>query len=124
MKYCWKDDEVVLSIFEIVLMEVEVEDEFEFDLEDGFLNFFLGERFKWGWLLKGVGFWFKVDSILNSDFDWDEIEERRWVKFVVKKKKGWVKKGKFYVDIDVDCLFWGYSWWLVIRGMFYIMWWR
>lgn len=91
-KYRRKDDEVVPSTSEIAPMEVEVEDEPELDLEDGLPNSSLGERPKRGRPPKGVGFRFKADSISNSDPDWDETEERRRVKPVVKKKKGRVKK--------------------------------
>ena len=100
-KYRRKDDEVAPSTSEIAPMEVEVEDEPDLDLEDGLPNSSLGERPKRGRPPKGVGFRFKADSISNSDPDWDETEERRRVKPVVKKKKGRVKKGKFYVDRDV-----------------------
>lgn len=109
LKYCWKDEEGVLSIFEVVVMEEEVE-------FDDFLKFFLGERLKWGWLLKGIGFWFKIESFLNSDLDWDEIEERRRVKFIIKKRKGWMKKGIiFFVEGLLFMIKCGYFFLLIFR---------
>lgn len=90
-KYRRKEDEVAPSTSEVVPMEEEAEAEAELDdVEQSPLD----ERPKRGRPPKGVGgFRFKTESFSNSDPDWDETEERRRVKPVVKKRKGRMKKG-------------------------------
>lgn len=98
-KYRRKDDEGAPSSSEVAPMEMELEEDTELDLEDGLPISPTGEKPKRGRPPKGIGFRFKGESLSNSDPDWDETEERRRVKPVVKKKKGRVKKGRFYIDI-------------------------
>lgn len=85
-KYRRKEDEAAPSTSEVVPMEGETELD---DLQKSSLD----ERPKRGRPPKGIGFRFKTESFSNSDPDWDETEERRRVKPVVKKRKGRVKKG-------------------------------
>ena len=92
-KYRRKEDEGAPSTSEVAPMDMEVEDDPELDVDDGLPKSSLGERPKRGRPPKGVGFRFKAESFSNSDPDWDETEERRRVKPVVKKRKGRVKKG-------------------------------
>ena len=92
-KYRRKDDEVAPSTSEVAPVDMAVEDDPELDVDDGLPKASLGERPKRGRPPKGVGFRFKAESFSNSDPDWDETEERRRVKPVVKKRKGRVKKG-------------------------------
>lgn len=87
-KYRRKEDEGAPSSSEVAPMEDEAE------LDDLQKSSSLEERPKRGRPPKGVGFRFKTESFSNSDPDWDETEERRRVKQVVKKRKGRVKKGK------------------------------
>jgi len=84
-KYRRKEDEAAPSTSEVAPMEEEAELD---DLQKTSLD----ERPKRGRPPKGVGFRFKTESFSNSDPDWDETEERRRVKPVVKKRKGRVKK--------------------------------
>lgn len=91
-KYRRKDDEGAPSSSEVAPMEMELEDDVELDLEDGLPISPTGEKPKRGRPPKGIGFRFKGESLSNSDPDWDETEERRRVKTVVKKKKGRVKR--------------------------------
>ena len=89
-KYRRKEDEGAPSTSEVVPMEEEAELD---DLQKSPLE----ERPKRGRPPKGVGgFRFKTESFSNSDPDWDETEERRRVKPVVKKRKGRMKKGTIY----------------------------
>ena len=98
-KYRRKDEEGAPSTSEVVPMEDEAE-------LDDFTKSSLGERPKRGRPPKDVAFRFKTESFSNSDPDWDETEERRRVKPVVKKRKGRVKKGTlryiliFYLFVD------------------------
>lgn len=93
-KYRRKDDEGAPSTSEVapMEMEMEMEEDPELDVDDGLGQSSLEERPKRGRPPKGVGFRFKAESFSNSDPDWDETEERRRVKPVVKKRKGRVKK--------------------------------
>lgn len=94
-KYRRKEDEGAPSTSEVAPMQMEMEmvGDPELDMEDGLATSPLGDRPKRGRPPKGVGFRFKAESFSNSDPDWDETEERRRVKPVVKKKKGRVKRG-------------------------------
>lgn len=92
-KYRRREDEGAPSTSEVAPMEMEVEEDPDLDVNDGLPKSSFGERPKRGRPPKGVGFRFKTESFSNSDPDWDETEERRRVKAVVKKRKGRVKKG-------------------------------
>jgi len=94
-KYRRKDEEGVPSTSEVAPMEMEVDaelDDAELDVDDGLPKSSFGEKPKRGRPPKGLGFRIKDESLSNSDPDWDETEERRRVKPVVKKRKGRVKK--------------------------------
>lgn len=92
-KYRRKEDEAAPSTSEVAPMEEEAELD---DLQKTSLD----ERPKRGRPPKGVGFRFKTESFSNSDPDWDETEERRRVKPVVKKRKGRVKKGTLLLRLS------------------------
>ncbi|XP_022780251.1 uncharacterized protein LOC111321587 isoform X1 [Stylophora pistillata] len=80
-----KDEEGAPSTSEVAAMEEEVE-------LDDLPKSPSGERPKRGRPPKGIGFRFKTESFSNSDPDWDETEERRRVKPIIKKRKGRMKK--------------------------------
>lgn len=84
-KYRRKDEEGAPSTSEVAAMEEEVE-------LDDLPKSPSGERPKRGRPPKGIGFRFKTESFSNSDPDWDETEERRRVKPIIKKRKGRMKK--------------------------------
>ena len=90
-KYRRKDEEGAPSTSEVAAMEDEAE-------LDDLPKSPSGERPKRGRPPKGIGFRFKTESFSNSDPDWDETEERRRVKPVVKKRKGRMKKGIIFLQ--------------------------
>ena len=85
-----KDEEGAPSTSEVAAMEEEVE-------LDDLPKSPSGERPKRGRPPKGIGFRFKTESFSNSDPDWDETEERRRVKPIIKKRKGRMKKGTLFL---------------------------
>ena len=89
-KYRRKDEEGAPSTSEVAAMEEEVE-------LDDLPKSPSGERPKRGRPPKGIGFRFKTESFSNSDPDWDETEERRRVKPIIKKRKGRMKKGIIFL---------------------------
>ena len=93
-KYRRKEDEAAPSTSEVAPIEEEAELD---DLQKSSMD----ERPKRGRPPKGVGFRFKTESFSNSDPDWDETEERRRVKPVVKKRKGRVKKGTLLLGLSL-----------------------
>ena len=106
-KYRRKDDEGAPSTSEVTPMDMDMEDDPELEVDDGPSQSSLGDRPKRGRPPKGVGFRFKTENFSNSDPDWDESEERRRVKPVVKKRKGRVKKG---TRLKFNCLITTWPW--------------